>query len=76
MTSAFILITTEVGSEATVHDLLNEIPEVIKTDKVYGVYDIIALIEAETLQALKELLSYRIRRISEIKSTITMIVIR
>jgi len=76
VTSAFILVNTVVGSEATVHDLLKEIPEVKKTDKVYGVYDIIALIEADTLQGLRELLSYRIRRIPEIKSTTTMIVMR
>ena len=76
MTSAFILITAEVGSEARVHDMLKEIPEVKKSDKVYGVYDIIALIEEDTLQDLKEVLSYSIRRIPQIKATTTMIVIR
>jgi DNA-binding Lrp family transcriptional regulator len=75
VTSAFILINTEVGSEVKVYHLLNEIPEVKKVDKVYGVYDIIALIEANTMQRLRELLSHKIRRIPEIRSTTTMIVI-
>ncbi len=75
MTSAFILINTEAGSEATVYEQLKEIAEVKKTDKVYGVYDIVALIEAETMQKLRELLSYKIRRIPEIRSTTTMIVV-
>lgn len=39
---------------------------------VYGVYDIIAKIEAESMEKLNETVAAKIRRIPEIRSTLTM----
>jgi DNA-binding Lrp family transcriptional regulator len=54
---------------------LKEIPEVKETYVVYGVYDIVARIEAETRQEFKEIVSIKIRRLDKIRSTLTMIVV-
>ena len=42
---------------------------------VYGVYDIIARLETETMQDLKEATSWKIRRLEKVLSTLTMIVV-
>jgi DNA-binding Lrp family transcriptional regulator len=42
---------------------------------VYGVYDIIARLETETMQDLKEAISWKIRRLEKVLSTLTMIVV-
>jgi len=42
---------------------------------VYGAYDIIARIEANTMADLKDIISWKIRRVSNVRSTLTMIVI-
>jgi len=40
---------------------------------VYGVYDIIARIEADTMEDLKNIISWKVRRINRVRSTLTMI---
>jgi len=54
---------------------LKPFPEVKEAYMVYGVYDIIARLETETLQDLKEAISRKIRRLEKVLSTLTMIVV-
>ena len=68
--------TIEVGSEREVMDSLKEIPSVNEVHQIYGVYDLIIYIEAETLQELKDVIIKRIRKIDKIKSALPMICIK
>lgn len=74
MATAFVMINTEIGSESEVLEELKAIPEINETYLVYGVYDIIARIETETMQELKDTMSLKIRRLDKVRSTLTMIV--
>jgi len=74
MAEAFILINTEIGAEEEVLKKLAGIDGVKETYMVYGVYDIIAKIEAEDLDRLKDIVTWKIRRLDKVRSTITMIV--
>jgi len=42
---------------------------------VYGVYDIVAKVEAMTMDKLREVLASKVRRLDKVRSTLTMIVI-
>ncbi len=75
MATAFVLINAEIGSEGDVLKDLNAIPEVKEAYMVYGVYDIIARIETDTMQDLKDTISWKIRRLDKVRSTLTMIVV-
>lgn len=75
MATAFVLINVEIGSEDEVLRSLKPISEVKEAHLVYGVYDIIALIETETMQELKDAVSWKIRRVDKVRSTLTMIVV-
>ena len=75
MATAFVLINAEIGSESEVLKDLKVIPEVKEAHMVYGVYDIIARIETETMQDLKDTISWKIRRLDKVRSTLTMIVV-
>jgi DNA-binding Lrp family transcriptional regulator len=75
LAKAIMLINAEVGSEVDVLNTVKIIPEVKETHMVYGVYDIIIIVEAATMQELKDVISLKIRRIENVRSTITMIVI-
>ena len=75
MATAFVLINAEIGAESEVLKGLKEIPEVKEAHMVYGVYDIIARIETETMQDLKDTISWKIRRLDKVRSTLTMIVV-
>lgn len=75
MATAFVLINAEIGAENEVLKELREIPEVKEAHMVYGVYDIIARVETETMQELKDIISWKIRRLDKVRSTLTMIVV-
>jgi DNA-binding Lrp family transcriptional regulator len=74
MPLAFVLINAEIGSESAVHDTLTQIAHVTEAYVVYGVYDIVAKVEADTMARLKEVITFQIRRLDKVRSTLTMIV--
>jgi len=74
LATAFVLINAEMGAENEVLKDLKAIQEVKEAHKVYGVYDIIARVETETMQELKDTISSKIRRLDKVRSTLTMIV--
>ena len=76
MATVFVMINTELGSESMVLKRLNEIEGVKETHLVYGVYDIIARIETKTMQELKDIVALKVRRLDNVRSTLTMIVIQ
>lgn len=75
MPSAYVLINCELGSEDEIIRELQRVPEVVEVKGVFGVYDIITKLTAESSDKLKEIISTKIRRITKIRSTLTMMVI-
>ncbi len=73
--TAFVLINTEIGSESDVLKELKKVEGVEEASAVYGVYDIVARVKAETMDKLKEIVTWRIRRLDKVRSTLTMIVV-
>lgn len=75
MPTAFVLINTEIGSESDVLKELKTVEGVEEASAVYGVYDIVARVKSETMDRLKEIVTWRIRRLDKVRSTLTMIVV-
>jgi DNA-binding Lrp family transcriptional regulator len=75
MPTAFILINTEVTAEQEVLEMLKSQPEVEEADLVYGIYDIVVKVKAETLESLKQITTNGLRNIKLIRSTMTMIAV-
>ena len=75
MTSAFLFINAELLFIEDVINKLKEIPEIVDVYKVQGIYDIIARVNSDTEEKLKELVSERIRRIDKITGTVTVIIV-
>jgi DNA-binding Lrp family transcriptional regulator len=75
MPTAFVLINTEIGSEEEVLNELKKISYIKEAYVVYGVYDIVAQVEAETMDKLKEVVSWSVRRLDKVRSTLTMLVV-
>jgi len=71
---AFVLINTEAGQEQEVVNHLKTMKNVKEAYTVYGVYDAIAFVEAEKLDDLKNIVSYELRKINGVRSTVTMMV--
>ena len=75
MPEAFVFITSEVGQEDQVIIDLKAIPEVKESYVVYGLYDVIARVEAESMQRLKDVVSLQIRQLDTVRSTLIMVVV-
>lgn len=73
MASAYVLINTEIGGEESVIDQLKALDVVEEVSVVYGVYDIVAKITSESMESLKEVITTKIRHLSKVRSTMTMI---
>jgi DNA-binding Lrp family transcriptional regulator len=74
MPLAFVLINAEIGAEDDVIKALDKIANVVEAYVVYGVYDIVSKVEAESMNRLKEIVTWKIRRLDRVRSTLTMIV--
>ena len=73
MPKAFVLINVESGSEEEVLEQIKKIEGVDEAYYSYGVYDIIAKIKAETMANLRETVTQKMRAISKVSSTLTLI---
>ncbi|OLS23988.1 MAG: hypothetical protein HeimC3_22130 [Candidatus Heimdallarchaeota archaeon LC_3] len=71
---AFVLINSEVGKEQEILVKLRDIPHVVESFAVYGVYDLVIRLEADDLDTLKSVISKNIRTVEFIEKTFTMII--
>ena len=73
---AFILIETVVGRNKEVTAALRQLGEVKSVDTVTGPYDIIAIIQGETLNDIGDLVTGKIHPITGISRTVTCLTIQ
>jgi DNA-binding Lrp family transcriptional regulator len=73
MPRAYVLINVESGSEDEVLNELRSVEGVDESYFSYGVYDLITKIKAETMEKLKEMVTRRIRTLTKVRSTLTLI---
>jgi DNA-binding Lrp family transcriptional regulator len=74
MSIAFVLLNTELGREENIIKDLKKLVEVKEVFRVYGVYDIIAKVESDTMDKVKEIIMWKLRKLTHVKSTLTLIV--
>jgi DNA-binding Lrp family transcriptional regulator len=70
---AYILINSELGREADIISALENVKEIKNIYSLYGIYDLIVEMEAETMDLIKEIVFNKIRRLDNVKSTITLL---
>ena len=74
MPKAFVLMNAELGSEDSLVNELKKLESVKEIYQVYGVYDIVAQVESDTMDRVKETITWKLRKLNGVKSTLTMIV--
>ena len=75
MVQAYVLIQTEVGKSSPVAQAIRAISGVVATDEVTGPYDIIAKLEAESVEKLGSLVLAKVQEVSGITRTLTCTVV-
>ena len=72
MAEAYILINCEIGSEEEVITALKNIDTIKEVHGTFGAYDILAKIESLQVEDLRETITWKIRKIDKIRSTLTL----
>jgi DNA-binding Lrp family transcriptional regulator len=75
MPTAYVLINCDLGSEDSIIGELKKSVQTVEVNGVYGVYDIVAKVRADTMENLRETITWQVRKIDKVRSTLTMIVI-
>jgi DNA-binding Lrp family transcriptional regulator len=73
MPRAFVLINVEAGAEDSVLEQLKNIYGVEEAYVSYGVYDLVIKVKADTMEELKNSVTSKIRVLSKVRSTLTLI---
>ncbi len=80
MPTTYILINSDLGSDM---EIIKQIKDILGKESgvkyeiqgVYGVYDIIVKITADSMDRLRSMITNKIRKIDKVYSTLTMMVI-
>ena len=72
MAEAYILINCEIGSEEDVITALKGVDGIKEVHGTFGAYDILAKIESAQVEDLRETITWKIRKIDKIRSTLTL----
>lgn len=73
MAKAYVLVTCESGSEDYVLSSLKSIDSVKLATGVFGTYDILSKLEANSEDALRDIITKKIRKLPRIRATYTLI---
>jgi Lrp/AsnC family transcriptional regulator for asnA, asnC and gidA len=76
LAKAFVLINADTGSEKEVVEKVKNMKNVKEAYFVFGVYDVIAVVEAPNIDILRNTVHTEMRQVKGIRSTCTMVVIR
>lgn len=79
MPTAYVLLNSDLGSDSTiiteVKQILQEEDVQYEVQGVYGVYDIVLKLSSDNAEKLRSIITNKIRKISKVQSTLTMMVI-
>jgi hypothetical protein len=75
MARAYVLIKTRVGETSTVRDKLAHHDHIRTADVIIGPYDILALVEADDLNAIGTVVMQFVHEVGGVENTITCPVI-
>jgi DNA-binding Lrp family transcriptional regulator len=72
LAAAYVLINCDLGFEEAVISELKSIEDVKEVHGTFGAYDILAKVEASPIEKLRETITWKIRKIQKIRSTLTL----
>ncbi len=74
MPTAYILLNTEIGAENEVVEALKKLEGVESAFNLWGVYDVIASVKADSMDGLSDIINRKIEKIDKVHSKLTMII--
>jgi len=75
MHKGFVLLNCDLGAEECIVEELRKISQVTQAYVTFGAYDVIAEINTDSREDFDETVSFKIRRLTRVVSTMTLNVI-
>ena len=75
MISALVLVNTDLDSQEKVKESLKQIEGVEEAHTLYGVYDLIVKIKANSIDKLKEINKLHIKQVAGVTSLLTLMIV-
>jgi len=75
MTIAYVLINCDLGYEEQIIEELKHISDVKEMHGTFGAYDILAKVESANVENLRESITWKIRKLDRVRSTLTLMAI-
>ena len=79
MPTAYVLLNSDLGSDESI---INDVKQILTDENVayevqgvYGVYDIVLKLTSDDAEKLRAIITNKVRKISKVQSTLTMMVI-
>ncbi len=72
MATAYVLITCDLGFDVEIIDEIKQLEEVKEVHGIFGAYDIIVKLESDDVENLKDVITWKIRKLSSVRSTLTL----
>jgi DNA-binding Lrp family transcriptional regulator len=72
MATAYVLVNCELGYEEQLIKELKDLPDVKEVNGTFGAYDILVKVESDLYETLKETITWKIRKLDRVRSTLSL----
>ncbi len=73
MVTAYVLITCDLGFDVEIIDEITQLEGVKEVHGVFGVYDILVKLESANVENLRDIITWKIRKLNRVRSTLTLL---
>lgn len=73
MTIAYVMLNCDLGAEAEILEKIREIENVLHVSETMGAHDMLIKIEAENFEKVREVVSWNIKALPKVRSTVTLV---
>ena len=72
MTTAYVLINCDLGFDTEIIDEIKQLDEIKEVHGIFGAYDIIVKLESDNVDNLRDVITWKIRKLNKVRSTLTL----
>jgi len=76
MSTAYVLINCDLGFDTEIIDEIRQLEEVKEAHGIFGAYDIIVKLESDNVDNLRDIITWKIRKLNRVRSTLTLMAIK
>ena len=74
METAYVLVSCDLGFDAEIIEEIKQFKDVKEVLGIFGAYDILVKVESANVENLKDTITWKIRKINRVRSTLTLMV--